>query len=225
MELIQNGKATSGTAIFALEQTHGKGQRGKRWETNPGENIVLTVIINAEQYSPLDQFPVSAAVILGCHDFFSTYSGCDTWIKWPNDLYWRDRKAGGILIENKISAGKWKWAVIGIGINVHQVVFNQFQQRAVSLKQITGKNFDLIELAKELCVCLEKRVKDFEKYAKSHTLDEFNERLYKKGQVATFKKNQVVFNATVVKTNLQGGLEIEHGVWETIKHGETEWLL
>lgn len=225
MELIRDGKATSGMAIYALEQTSGRGQRGRIWDSALGENIMLTVVLDAEHFSALDQFPFSAAVILGCHDFFSAYAGDETSIKWPNDLYWRDRKAGGVLIENIIGEGKWKWSVIGIGININQVNFDAYQQKAVSLKQITGKQFDSIELARELCSYLENRLKEIEKNSTSNVILEFNKRLFKRGQVVKFRRNQIIFEAKVLQTNMQGELEIQHGIIETIRHGEIEWLL
>jgi BirA family biotin operon repressor/biotin-[acetyl-CoA-carboxylase] ligase len=225
MQLIRDGKASSEMAIFALEQTHGKGQRGRIWESAMGENIMLSVVLEAERFSAFDQFPLSAAMILGCHDFFSAHAGEETSIKWPNDLYWRDRKAGGILIENIVGEGKWKWSVIGIGININQVSFDVYQQKAVSLKQITGKHFDSIELAQELCGYLGTRLKDIENNSTSNIVFEFNNRLFKKGQVVKFKRNQIVFQAKVIQTNMQGELEIEHSIKETVRNGEIEWLL
>ena len=90
------------------------------------------------------------------------YAGDETKIKWPNDLYWQDRKAGGILIESIVRSresgvGSWEWAIIGIGININQTTFPDDLPNPVSLKQITGKNFDPVELAKELCGLLDKR--------------------------------------------------------------------
>ena len=225
MQLIRDGEVSSGTAIFALEQTNGKGQRGRIWESTIGKNIVLTVVLDAERFSLMDQFPVSAAVILGCHDFFSAYAGEETSIKWPNDLYWRDRKAGGVLIENIVGEGKWKWTVIGIGININQETFDTYRNKAVSLKQITGKDFDSIELAKELCIHLEKRFEEIKAKSASTILFEFNKRLFKKGQVVKFKRNQIIFEATVLQTNMQGELEIQHSITESIRQGEIEWLL
>ena len=225
MQLIRDGKATSGTAIYALEQTDGKGQRGRIWESAMGENIMLTVVLNAEQFSALDQFPFSAAIILGCHDFFSALAGEETSIKWPNDLYWRDRKAGGVLIENIVGEGKWKWSVIGVGININQVTFDTYQQKAVSLKQITGKHFDSLELARNLCSYLENRLKEMEKTSTSNIVSEFNNRLFKRGQVVKFRRNQIVFEAKVLKANMRGELEIQHSISESIRHGEIEWIL
>ncbi len=83
-------------------QTGGKGQRGKTWQTGNGENIAISIIIEPKHLQVAEQFNLSVAVALGCYDFFSAYAGDETFIKWPNDIYWRDRKAGGVLIENVI---------------------------------------------------------------------------------------------------------------------------
>jgi BirA family biotin operon repressor/biotin-[acetyl-CoA-carboxylase] ligase len=91
------GLAGHGTVYFALEQTAGKGQRGKSWITTVGENIMMSVVIEPQSLKINDQFLLSAAIALGCYDFFKSYAGDEISIKWPNDIYWRDRKAGGYL--------------------------------------------------------------------------------------------------------------------------------
>jgi BirA family biotin operon repressor/biotin-[acetyl-CoA-carboxylase] ligase len=103
-----------------------------------------------------NQFVLSAIVALACSDFFNKYAG-ETKIKWPNDLYWKDRKAGGILIENFIKGKVWNFAIIGIGININQTLFPAQVANAVSLKQITGKTYNVVDLAKELCSFIEIR--------------------------------------------------------------------
>ena len=85
---------------------------------------------------------------LPAYDFFNFYAIDETSIKWPNDIYWRDRKAGGILIENILQGKKWKFAIVGIGININQTLFPASLPNPVSLKQITGKTFNVVELGK-----------------------------------------------------------------------------
>ncbi len=77
-------------------------------------------------------------------------------IKWPNDIYYLERKLGGILIENSISGSQYKAAVVGIGINVNQINFS-FQQvkTAVSLSEILQENVNLFELLAEICSHIE----------------------------------------------------------------------
>ncbi|MGI9137851.1 MAG: biotin--[acetyl-CoA-carboxylase] ligase, partial [Sediminibacterium sp.] len=94
------------------------------------------------------------AVALGAQAFFMVYAGDETKIKKPNDIYWRDRKAGGILIENIVRGNIWTWAVIGIGVNINQTQFSNDAGNPVSLKQITGKNWDVKSLQKKLSSAL-----------------------------------------------------------------------
>src|SRR5205814_1306224 len=81
-----------GTMFFAHDQWAGKGQRGKSWTSAPGENIILSTVLEPANLPIIQQFSLSAAVALACHDLFSRYAGADdTAIKWPNDLYWREQ--------------------------------------------------------------------------------------------------------------------------------------
>src|SRR5687768_10334996 len=99
---IQKGLAGHGTCFFAHEQYSGKGQRGKTWATETGSNIIISIVLERPFLQPFRQFDLSGSVAVAIQDFFSNYAGPETKIKWPNDLYWRDRKAGGMLIENII---------------------------------------------------------------------------------------------------------------------------
>jgi BirA family biotin operon repressor/biotin-[acetyl-CoA-carboxylase] ligase len=225
MRLIREGKAAQGMVIFALEQSEGKGQRGRSWQSESGKNIMMSTLIQGSRFSIKEQFPISASIALACYDFFSKYAGDETRIKWPNDLYWRDRKAGGVLIENTVKEGKLEWIVAGAGININQVDFSAIDTKAVSLQQITGKAFDPVQLSKELLLCIEKRIDMLLANGAHQSISAYNDLLYKKGEEATFRKNQIVYKAIVHQVNINGELEIEHGVKETIRHGEIEWVL
>ena len=84
-----------GYTCFAHHQTDGKGQRGKQWYTLKGENITMSVVLNTSCLQVSGQFGLSMATALATYDFFNQITLKDSTIKWPNDLYWRDRKAGG----------------------------------------------------------------------------------------------------------------------------------
>ena len=151
--------AQPGTCYFAHEQTSGKGQRGKSWATERGANIILSIVLKPDFLQPTQQFQLSASIAVAARQFFDGYDRDSIKIKWPNDIYWRDRKLGGILIENiirsKPEGGNWDWAVVGIGANINQTNFGTELKNPTSLKQITGKSFDQIELAKKLCVSID----------------------------------------------------------------------
>ena len=223
--LVKEGLAKDGMLVFAEEQTQGRGQKNHVWESQKGENIIMTLIINANGLKMDAQFELSCATALGCRDFFNIYAGDETCIKWPNDLYWRDRKAGGILIENVIKGNTWEKAIIGIGININQVDFGDMNKKPVSLKQITGKPFDAKALAMELCLFLNQRFTELRAGCFDAQLKAYNKDLFKLNQLVAFKKGEEIFNAIVEGVNAKGQLLIKRESSETINHGEIEWIL
>ena len=160
MEQIHAQKALSGSVYQTDFQTNGKGQHGRIWESHRGENLLCTYILElnalkqGKNWVPSEQLGLSAAVALGVQAFFMEFAGEETKIKKPNDIYWRDRKAGGILIENIVRGTDWTWTVIGIGLNINQTQFSNEAGNPVSLKQITGKDWDIKTMQKKLAEAL-----------------------------------------------------------------------
>jgi BirA family transcriptional regulator, biotin operon repressor / biotin---[acetyl-CoA-carboxylase] ligase len=224
MQLVQQGIATHGMAVFAHHQTAGKGQRSKQWFSAAGQNIVLSVILRTNNLAVSAQFGLSMAIALAVHEFFTTYAICETFIKWPNDLYWRDRKAGGILIENIIRGKEWQWAIVGIGININQTNFENNIANPVSLKQITGKNFHPVNLSKELCTYIEKAFSQLEKAGIAPIVQAYNGYLYKKGETVTLKKNNILFSGTIQSVDANGFLSVTAATNEDYAVGELEWV-
>jgi BirA family transcriptional regulator, biotin operon repressor / biotin---[acetyl-CoA-carboxylase] ligase len=231
MGLVHAGMAQHGTAVFSQIQTAGKGQRGKSWVSEPGANIALSVIIRPAPLNLHEQFYLSAATALAAHQFFSKYAGeDDTKIKWPNDLYWRDRKAGGVLIESVVSSresevGSWEWAVIGIGININQTSFPPDLPNPVSLKQITGKDFDATAMAKELHSFLIDQFDRLINGNKNEFVEKYNQHLYKLNEKVKLKKDNRVFETVINGVSLSGKLMTTHFVDEEFDFGEVEWLM
>jgi BirA family biotin operon repressor/biotin-[acetyl-CoA-carboxylase] ligase len=234
---VHAGLAGHGMTIFAHEQVAGKGQRGKKWVSSKGDNIALSIIIKPLPLAVAQQFQLSVCMATALCEFFKKYAGEDTRVKWPNDLYWKDRKAGGILIENIIGVGKpetgaqkqeqagWQWAVIGIGININQTAFPAELINPVSLKQITGKNVEPIELAKELCVAIdhyytELVTNNFEKIMLAY-LSHF----YKKDEKVKLRKNNRLFEAVIKGITPEGKLIVQHAMEEQFDFGEIEWVI
>lgn len=225
IDSLQANLAAHGTAYFAHHQTAGKGQRGKQWHSQTGSNIILSVIVDTTALAMHQQFNLSVAVALACYDFFSLFAGNETSIKWPNDIYWRDRKAAGILIENIVKGNQWQWAVIGIGMNINQTAFGDMAKNPVSLKQITGKQFDAVELAKALCNCLQKRYVQLLTTNFTTLLHAYNQQLYKAGQTAKLKKDTAVFSCTIKRVNANGQLEVAGAAKDCFEFGEVEWVV
>jgi len=224
MALIQKNLAYHGAVVFAHQQTAGRGQRGKTWSTSPGENLILSIILQANQLDQADLFLLSAGVATACYDFFKNYAGCETSIKWPNDIYWRDRKAGGILIENVFRDHSWRYAVVGIGLNINQTSFEESLPNPVSLKQITGENYHPVQLAKELCTYLEYSYQQL--FFKDHKiLDHYKSSLYKLHQRVKIKKENIVFKTTIQGVTSAGKLITRDTMNREFDFGEVEWLL
>lgn len=127
-------------AIRAGFQTAGKGQTGNSWESEAGANVLCSILlyphtIPLEKHFILSQL-ISVAVVnvLGRSQINCT-------IKWPNDIYWNDRKIAGILIENSLRAGRIENSVIGVGLNINQKVFVSNAPNPVSATQITGEKY------------------------------------------------------------------------------------
>jgi BirA family biotin operon repressor/biotin-[acetyl-CoA-carboxylase] ligase len=95
-KLIHDKLAQHGMAIFSHEQVAGKGQRGKIWFSEKDANILLSILLKPGPLQLSQQFRLSACMAVTVYDFFQKYAGEATAIKWPNDLYWQDRKAGDI---------------------------------------------------------------------------------------------------------------------------------
>ena len=225
MGLIRDGVAKHGEAWFSYEQTQGKGRRGKVWKAEKGKNIILSIAVKTSFLTILQQFHLSVAVALGCMDFFKKHAGDETKIKWPNDIFWNDRKAGGILIENVIKGNNWQWAVIGIGININQVDFDlEAVFPPVSLKQITGKECDVIELANELYEAVMIRYGQLQNNEFNKMLAEYNQYLFRLDEKVKMKKDNMAFETTIKGISPQGKLLTVDAIEREFDFDEVEWM-
>jgi BirA family biotin operon repressor/biotin-[acetyl-CoA-carboxylase] ligase len=183
MKQIQEQMAVSGSCYRTDFQTHGKGQHGRVWESSKGENLLCSYVLELktlkmeQNWGPKEQIGLSAAVALGAQAFFKTFAGDETRIKKPNDIYWRDRKAGGILIENILRGESWTWAVIGIGFNINQTKFSSDAPNPVSLKQITGKQWEILSMQKSLTKALDHSIGLWLEKGEEETLEAFEKQI------------------------------------------------
>jgi BirA family biotin operon repressor/biotin-[acetyl-CoA-carboxylase] ligase len=225
MGRIADGTAGHGMLWFTNDQTAGKGQRGKTWTSEKGKNIAMSLVLEPGKLFFTNPFHLSAIVAITCFEFFSAYAGAETKIKWPNDLFWRDRKAGGILIENNYKGTSWKWAVAGIGLNINQTRFDRFLIPAVSLKEITGKDFDTIEMAKELYNRLMEKMTDPLTRDPVKIIEQYNILLYRINKTVALKKDGAIFETVIKGVSSQGRLITVDAIEREFDFGEVEWIL
>jgi BirA family biotin operon repressor/biotin-[acetyl-CoA-carboxylase] ligase len=186
MAQIKLGLAESGSCFRADYQTHGKGQHGRIWESSKGQNILCSYILELEKlddlkkWTPTDQIGFSAAIALGARAFFAGFAGSETKIKKPNDIYFSDRKAGGILIENLVRGKEWTWTVIGIGMNINQSSFssaavNSVSSNPISLQEITNKIWDLKQMQQHLSEALTNAIQNWLQLGEAATLNQLEQ--------------------------------------------------
>jgi BirA family biotin operon repressor/biotin-[acetyl-CoA-carboxylase] ligase len=128
--------------LYAGYQTAGRGQTGNSWESEANKNVLCSILLPPNKNLYFLNIAVSVAII--------RLLGGQYTIKWPNDIYWKDKKLAGILLENAIIGNEVKYVIAGIGLNVNQTVFVSNAPNPVSLKQITGKEYNIDQWMKDL---------------------------------------------------------------------------
>ena len=160
-ELLQKGDVIEGTTVFTFDQRLGRGQRGNHWHSKAHQNLTLSIILKPAFLPINKQFELNKVVSLGLRDFIHaqlrTYQLLQCKIKWPNDIYVNDKKIGGILIENILKGNQIAYSIIGMGININQENFDESIPNPVSLKLLTGIQYNLKAMVEELCLYIEKR--------------------------------------------------------------------
>ena len=151
--LINTTKVPDGTVIMAHYQNSGRGQMGNEWLSNPGENLMCSIIFRTNLLAATESYVISKIASIAVRETLEEITGLPTFIKWPNDIYIDKKKICGMLIENQWQGGQLT-AIIGIGININQTHFDD-NVRATSCALETGKNFEVKQVLKNLVQNLE----------------------------------------------------------------------
>lgn len=186
MQLIQDGLAYNGVVVAALEQTNGKGQRGKTWLSKSGENVIMSMVIDPQPY--MDVYWLSFMLpVAVCSAIQSLVPECQINIKWPNDIYVGKQKMAGILIENVFRGSSIKHTVVGVGINANQTTFEPMERMPISLYNILGHHVDITTViaAVRESILSYLQILDFNTLVKS-----YNDLLSFKNQVIFISKEQ-----------------------------------
>lgn len=140
-------------AFAARFQTAGRGQRGNRWSSASGENLTFSILAKPScggipAVTARDQFDISVVSALAVSDLLLSY-GIENRIKWPNDIYIKDRKVCGMLIENILGAGDVAASIIGIGLNLNQTEFPPELVNPTSVILASGQRHDPEEVLED----------------------------------------------------------------------------
>ncbi|HAI83511.1 MAG TPA: biotin--[acetyl-CoA-carboxylase] ligase [Chitinophagaceae bacterium] len=227
MELIRKGLAQHGQVIFSTHQTAGKGQYQRTWFQTPGHNIAFSAILNTTGLPATQPFRLSVAAALASRQMIIANTQLPCMIKWPNDLFLNDKKAGGILIENIRKGYTWEWAVVGIGINVNENSFDEALTHATSLLQQTERSYHVEALAKQLAAELGYYFELIHTDAGwKEALQQYNQSLYLLDQQIQVKKDAVRLSGQLLGVDTNGALMLQQGmVTQHLNFGEASIML
>lgn len=196
----------SGTIIWALEQTKGRGQHGKTWKNDAEKNLAFSILIKHNSLHISNQFlfnkAVSLALVTTLHEYSDKFK-----IKWPNDIYINKKKIAGILIENTIKGMYIKSSVIGIGVNVNQNYFPNSLPHAGSLKSVLKIDLDIKKLMLKIANNIDYFIQKLN--SGSNIEKQYLKHLYRKDVISVFERNNTLFNGIIKDVDKNGMLKIE----------------
>lgn len=218
--------AEEGSVVLAQFQKKGRGQHGNSWESNHGENMLASIIVYPLFLNAGKQFAISKVVSLGIVDFLKSITN-NVSIKWPNDIYFENKKIAGILIENTISGSNLQSSVIGIGLNLNQKVFLSDAPNPVSLKQISGVDYDNESVAKKVVASILVWYDKLQAGKIGEIESAYFSNLFRANNWSNYKKDGKLFEAKIVGIGEFGQLKLEKrdGSVETYLFKEVEFVI
>jgi BirA family biotin operon repressor/biotin-[acetyl-CoA-carboxylase] ligase len=199
-----------GTVIMADNQFAGRGQQESVWQTQAGKNISTSIYLKPS-FLPLDkQFYLNIAVSLAVSDALSYFIPEGIKVKWPNDMYYLNKKLGGILIENTLTGSSIKSSVIGIGLNVNQSEFSDsISQKATSVIQILQINVPLMDIMEKIFMFMEKYYLILRSGKYSILQNDYLARLYNFNVSALYKQGGEIFEGIIKGVEDNGRLTVD----------------
>ena len=208
-ELSLSKKLEDFTVVVTNHQIKGRGQMGSEWQSERGMNLTFSVLKKFDFLSINDQFRLNICVSLSILKLLKNLSVPDLSVKWPNDILSGTSKICGVLIENILSGQQIKTSIIGIGLNVNQLAFNNLTN-VTSLKLLLGKTFNLDELLQQLVSEIESSFFELGNISDHDLWRSYENELFRKDKPSTFKlQNGELFMGFIRKIAPNGKLVIE----------------
>ncbi|WP_299462577.1 biotin--[acetyl-CoA-carboxylase] ligase [Mucilaginibacter sp.] len=214
--LSKSKPVPDGTVIMAETQHAGRGQRENTWHAEPGKNLTFSLLLKPGFLSAQQQFDLTRAISLGVYDALYPLLRDSLKIKWPNDIYYGDKKLGGMLIENILQGSQIKSAIIGIGINVNQVNFPDNATNATSIKNILQRDYELKNILAEICNNIEVYYLHLKAGRIEYIRNMYLNRLYWLNEPRQFKSNGQVFEGRIINVKDNGLLVIDQNGGEQV---------
>ncbi len=210
--LISSQNPDEGTLIITPNQTNGKGQLDAIWESEEGKNLSFSLIIRPTFLPVTKQFYLSIISALAVRDCVAHFLNTDVTIKWPNDIYLKDNKIAGILIQNSLKGTIIANSIIGIGLNVNQEQFSD--KKAISMKNIASVEFSAKEVLSTLLSNLDTYYTKLQEGLFDELTTLYTSHLYRLNTIHSFKKGDSLFEGKITGIDENGRLKIltEKGV-------------
>lgn len=207
----------------ATYQTAGRGQKGNSWESEAGKNLLFSILAHPKNLKVQEQFYISEAIALAVSDSVieaigSKFAGKVS-VKWSNDVYWDDFKMAGILIENTLQGDRILDTVAGVGLDVNQEIFVSDAPNPISLKNITGRDYDLDTLLNDIIARFIGYMKLETPEQRAKVDDLYRNRLYRRQGYHKFRDKNGEFSARIEGIRPDGCLMLltstgEHRTYE-----------
>ena len=194
--------------VTADYQTAGRGQKGTSWESEAGKNLLLGILLRPTFLHPQEQFYLSEICALALVETLNTYSDGFT-IKWPNDIYYADRKVSGMLLEHTLQGATLSQTIVGIGLNVNQRNFLSDAPNPVSLYQILGEEVCRKTLLKAFLQNFQTYYTRLEQHDFTAIHTSYHQHLYRRNEWAKFRDETGIFKGRIVDVEPTGRLVIE----------------
>lgn len=225
-QLTAQDLAAEGTVVLGLEQTRGRGQRGKSWESHPGLGLYCSVLFQPPFWHVEKQFVLNKAVAVGVAQYLESKTAADIRIKWPNDIMADGKKIAGILIENNIRGQFLSAVVAGVGINLnHPQMQQNFETPATSLFLLNRQHYDAETEVQELFRFMWQVYRQLVSGETEWVEAQYQHRLYRRGERAAFIRGEEVFFGVLEKVNDAGQALINvDGVMDECSHPAVRFL-
>ena len=205
------------TVVWALEQTAGRGQPGRSWQSEKGKNLTFSILKKFEGLPASEHFLLNMAVSRALFEGLDALSVPDLRVKWPNDILSGRLKLGGILIENHLQGMHLVHSIIGIGLNVNQEDFGDLAG-AASLRGVTGRAYELESLLGNLCQGVASALEKLPQSSFEAEQAAYEALLFRKDRPATFSGPDGATFPGIIRGISREGLlvlEVEKGVLRT----------
>jgi len=213
---------SEGAVVITDHQYQGRGQRGNVWHSEPHKNLTFSVILYPTFLAAQQIFSLNIITTLAIQRVLALYIPSGLYIKWPNDIYYQDKKLGGVLIENVLAKGKYKASIIGIGLNVNQSWVTS--QATISLSLVCQRTFSLQQLLAQILARLENTYLQLRAQDVVPLKAAYLENMYWIHEMHTFKDMNHTFQGTIKGVDAVGSLVIEQEDG-TLKHYNTQEVM